>query len=151
MSDTAPPQEGAKVKTPAPKAKEPETTGQPGAFAKVTPVNGADINQAVTEAYERGKADGIVEARAAQRPSLFEQAKRLAARNWSEDDKTLRAAIETLQDEYDDTLSAADVELVLTIARKKRSAAGAEREAIASLTRPRGGRNIDHSGDTVVA
>ena len=133
MSDAAPPQEGEKSN------------------AKVKPVAGADINEAVAKAYEQGKADGLAEAKAQQRPPLFEAAKRLTARNWQEDDKTLRAAIGTLEDEYDETLSVADVELVLTIARKRRSAAGAEREAIASLTRPRGGRNVDHAGDTVVA
>ena len=88
--------------------------------------------------YEKGFADGKAQA-AFGRETQFDAAKALVSQHWQEPDETLRARIFDLSVEtYDGKqLSRADIELVLGIARRNRSSASAEREAVRSLVRPR--------------
>ena len=88
--------------------------------------------------YEKGFADGKAQA-AFGRETQFDAAKALVSQHWQEPDEALRTLLEELGTQMYDghQLSRADTELVLGIARRNRSSASAEREAVRSLVRPR--------------
>ena len=98
------------------------------------------------EVYQRGYDEGFkagIHQAAFGAKSLFERCKDFAQENWRLPDEALRESFrEMAEEDNGKQLGRADVELVLGIARRKRTSDSAEREAIKSLVRTnRGGRD----------
>ena len=93
------------------------------------------------EVYQRGYDEGFkagIEQAAFGAKSLFDRAKDFTDDNWTLPDEVLRARYFEMADEAGaKPLRHADIELVLGIARRKRTSASAEQEAIKSLVRKR--------------
>jgi len=100
------------------------------------------------DGYEAGMADGIARSGAPQAP-LFEAAKSVVEQSAHLDETVIRERIGVLEQERDEELSVSDRELLISIARRRKSAERAQQDAVKQLTRPRTRAPREHvdSGD----
>lgn len=106
------------------------------------------------DGYDAGYKEGYQAGLTAKaKPNLFNACKQVVEENWQLTENELRGLIGRLESEYGQPLIPADINLVLSYSRRRKSADRAQADAVSSLTKPRTKfetRVQRHDGDITV-